>query len=159
MLRLALYHPQIPQNTGTLLRLASCLGIRLDLIRPFGFAFTDKKLRRAGMDYIKFADYKIHDSFEDFQRECADRRLVALDVGDSSVRHHDFRYALDDVLIVGSEHYGFSKEHLDKIFYRVKIPMIPSRRSLNMAISAAMVLSEAMSQLNLYSKDEALVPS
>jgi tRNA (cytidine/uridine-2'-O-)-methyltransferase len=149
ILNLALYHPQIPQNTGTLLRLASCLGVRVDLIRPFGFVFDDKKLKRAGMDYLKFADYKIHDSFENFREKCDDRRLVALDIGDT-LPYCDFKYDIGDVLIVGSEHYGFLKDDLDRIPNRVKIPMLSGRRSINMAISAAIVLSEAMSQLKLY---------
>ncbi|MDR2780902.1 MAG: tRNA methyltransferase [Holosporaceae bacterium] len=150
-MNLALYHPQIPQNTGTLLRLASCIGIQLDLIRPFGFIFSDKKLKRAGMDYIQFADYKIHDSFEKFCEEYSERRLVALDIGIDSVSHHDFMYQSNDILIVGSEHYGFLGEDLEKIRCRVSIPMLSQRRSMNMAIAAAMVLSEAMSQLNVWS--------
>ena len=66
MLHIALYHPQIPQNTGTLMRVSSCLGVKIDLIRPFGFLFNDKKLKRAGMDYISTANYEIHDSFDLF---------------------------------------------------------------------------------------------
>lgn len=147
---LALYHPQIPQNTGTLLRLASCLGIHLDLIRPFGFIFTDKKLQRAGMDYIATADYTIHDSFDIFQQNYTGRRLVAMEANGSPCPHNEFRYNADDVLIVGSEHYGFLKEDLDKIPYKVKIPMVENRRSINMAISATIVLSEALSQLKMF---------
>ncbi|MDR0968448.1 MAG: tRNA methyltransferase [Holosporaceae bacterium] len=144
---LVLYHPQIPQNAGTLLRLGACLGVHIDLIRPFGFVFDDKKLKRAGMDYIEVADYKIHDSFEKFCEECDGRRLVALDIGEDSVSYWDFEYDSNDVLIVGSEHYGFLKNDLAKIASRVKIPMLPNRRSINMAISAAMVLSEALSKI------------
>jgi tRNA (cytidine/uridine-2'-O-)-methyltransferase len=145
MLSLALYHPQIPQNTGTLLRLASCLGIRLHLIRPLGFVFSDKRLKRAGMDYLTTANYAIHNSFEDFFDKTNDeRRIVALDVGGTSIAHHNFRYDSDDVLMVGSEHYGFLKEDLAKITHRVRIPMLPQRRSLNMAIAASMVLAEAI---------------
>jgi tRNA (cytidine/uridine-2'-O-)-methyltransferase len=149
-LSLALYQPQIPQNTGTLLRLASCIGIHIDLIRPFGFVLDDKNLKRAGMDYIKSADYQIHDSFELFRNKYHNRRLVALDVGNDSVCHYSFEYQFGDILIVGSEHYGFAKNDLETIPYRVKIPMLPNKRSINMAISAAVVLSEAMSQLNCW---------
>lgn len=147
---LALYHPQIPQNTGTLLRLASCLGVHLDLIRPFGFIFSDKKLRRAGMDYITTADYFIHDSFELFQQQYAGRRLIAMEANGSPCSHTEFEYRSDDVLIVGSEHYGFLPEDLEKIQYKVKIPMMEHCRSINMAISAAIVLSEALSQLKMF---------
>ena len=151
MINLALYHPQIPQNTGTLLRLASCLGIHVDIIRPCGFIFNDKKLRRAGMDYLLSSDYEIHDSFEKFfEKYSADRRLIALHVGEGTVEHWKFQYESDDILIVGSEHYGFLPEHLAQINCRVKIPMVPQRRSINMAISAAIVVSEALSQLKLF---------
>jgi tRNA (cytidine/uridine-2'-O-)-methyltransferase len=150
MLNLALYQPQIPQNTGTLMRLVSCLGIHVDLIRPLGFVLDDRKLKRAGMDYIKFVDYEVHDSFENFCAKYRDRRLIALDVGNNSLPHHNFKYQSNDILVVGSEHCGFSKDDLDKISHRVKIPLLPGRRSLNMAIAAAMVLAEATSQLNLY---------
>jgi tRNA (cytidine/uridine-2'-O-)-methyltransferase len=147
MLSLALYHPQIPQNTGTLLRLGSCLGIRVQLIRPLGFLLDDKRLKRAGMDYLTAVNYEIHDSFDAFFDENNEsRRIVALDVGGTSVAHHNFHYGPDDVLLVGSEHYGFLPQDLAKVSYRVKIPMLPQRRSINMAIAASMVLAEAMSQ-------------
>ena len=152
MLNLAVYHPQIPQNTGTLLRLASCLGIHVDLIRPFGFVFNDAKLKRAGMDYIQTADYEIHDSFEDFLEKSKNRRIVAMEANEVSVAHHKFRYRDGDILMVGSEHYGFLPEDLKKCTAMVKIPMIKGRRSINMAISAAIVLSESMSQLNIFPK-------
>ncbi|MDR2681609.1 MAG: tRNA methyltransferase [Holosporaceae bacterium] len=152
MLNVALYHPQIPQNTGTLLRLASCLGFRLDLIRPFGFVFSNKNLRRAAMDYIATADYFLHDSFDAFWKKYQDRRIIALDSNEhiSSVPHHDFSYDINDILLVGSEHYGFLPEDLIRLKYRVRIPMLSQRRSLNMAVAAAMVVGEAMSQLKLY---------
>ncbi|MDR1333786.1 MAG: tRNA methyltransferase [Holosporaceae bacterium] len=147
-MNLALYHPQIPQNTGTLLRLVSCLGIHLDIIHPCGFIFSDKKLKRSGMDYIELAAYKIHNSFQQFCESYADRRLVALDVGDNSVPHYDFEYESNDILLVGSEHYGFLDDDLKTIKHRIKIPMLPQRRSMNMAIAAAMVLSTAISKTN-----------
>ena len=152
MVSLAVYHPQIPQNTGTLLRLASCLGVHIDLIRPFGFIFNDAKLKRAGMDYIQTADYEIHDSFEILLENSKNRRIIAMEANDVSVAHHEFQYQDDDILMVGSEHYGFLPEDLNRCSEMVKIPMVQERRSINMAISAAIVLSEAMSQLNIFPK-------
>lgn len=152
MISLAVYHPQIPQNTGTLLRLCSCLGVHVDLIRPFGFVFNDTKLKRAGMDYIQTADYEIHDSFEIFLKKSADRRIIAMEANDVSVSHNDFKYQDGDILMVGSEHYGFLHKDLERCSAMVKIPMVEGRRSINMAISAAIVLSEAMSQLKLFPK-------
>lgn len=150
MISLAIYHPQIPQNTGTLLRLTSCLGVHVDLIRPFGFVFNDTKLRRAGMDYLKTADYEIHDSFDIFLKKSEGHRVIAMDANDVSVAHHEFQYQDGDILMVGSEHYGFLSEDLNKCTAMVKIPMVKGRRSINMAISASIVLSEAMSQLNIF---------
>lgn len=150
MLHIALYHPQIPQNTGTLIRLSSCLGVKIDLIRPFGFLFDDARLKRAGMDYISTADYEIHDSFELFLKEYEGRRLIALEGNDTHIQHNKFKYQNNDIIIAGSEHYGFIKTDLDKIPYCVKIPMLPERRSLNMAIAATIALSEAMSQLDAF---------
>jgi len=152
MLYLAAYHPQIPQNTGTLLRLSSCLGIKLDLIRPFGFVFDDKRLKRAGMDYIDTANYEIHDSFELFLGKYKSRRIIAMEANEISTVHHKFQYQEDDILIVGSEHDGFMPQDLQCCSDMVKIPMLPKKRSLNMAISAAMVLNQAMSQLNIFPK-------
>ena len=152
MVSLAVYHPQIPQNTGTLLRLTSCLGVHIDLIRPFGFVFNDTKLKRAGMDYIQTADYEIHESFDVFLKKSYGRRIIAMEANDVSVAHNDFQYQDGDILMVGSEHYGFLPEDLKRCSAMVKIPMVKGRRSINMAISASIVLSEAMSQLNLFPK-------
>lgn len=149
-MRLALYHPQIPQNTGTLLRLGACLGIPLDLIRPFGFLFDSKKLKRAGLDYIPMADYTIHNSFNEFIEHYQGCRLIAMESNDVKTAHTDFQYQPDDIIIVGSEHYGFLAQDLLQIPNKVKIPMRPNRRSINMAISAAIVVGEALSQLKLY---------
>lgn len=147
MISLALYHPQIPQNTGTLMRLSSCLGVHLDLIRPFGFIFDDRKLKRSGMDYIATADYEIHDSFDKFCEKYNSRRIIALEANDDHIFHNEFKYQHGDILIVGSEHYGFLLDDFKKIQYCVKVQMLPNRRSLNMAIAATFVLSEALSQL------------
>ena len=150
MIRLAIYHPQIAQNSGTLLRLSSCLGVPVDLIRPFGFIFSDAKFKRAGMDYIETADYEIHDSFDLFLQKYSSRRIIAMEANDVSTAYNDFQYQEDDILIVGSEHSGFESEDLKKCSHCVKIPMLPNRRSLNMAVSAAIIVSEAMTQLHLF---------
>ncbi|MBQ7674270.1 MAG: hypothetical protein IJT36_07145 [Alphaproteobacteria bacterium] len=150
MLHIALYHPQIPQNTGTLMRLSSCLGLKIDLIRPFGFLFDDKKLKRAGMDYIRTANYEIHDSFDLFLDKYKEKRLISLEANNEHTPHNHFKYQDEDIIIVGSEHYGFLENDFKKIPYCVKIPMISNRRSLNMAVATAIVVSEAMSQLDIF---------
>ena len=154
MLHIALYHPQIPQNTGTLMRVSSCLGVKIDLIRPFGFLFNDKKLKRAGMDYISTANYEIHDSFDLFLKKYDGKRLIALEANDEHTPHYSFKYQDCDIIMVGSEHYGFLKADFSRIPYCVKIPMLPERRSLNMAIATTIVLSEAMSQLGIFPQDK-----
>lgn len=146
MLQLALYHPQIPHNTGTLLRLCACWGITLHLIRPLGFLFSDKRLKRAGMDYIEHAKYIVHDSFQQFVKQYEKQRIIALDVNISNSWHHEFKYNTDDILVVGAEHYGFLEEDRSSFNHFIKIPMLDNCRSINMAISAAIVLNTALIQ-------------
>jgi tRNA (cytidine/uridine-2'-O-)-methyltransferase len=129
--------------------LSSCLGIVIHIIRPLGFLLDDKKLARAGMDYMFSAIYEVHDSFDAFREACKSKRIIALDVN-ADIAHHRFQYDDEDILMVGSEQYGFLPTDLQRINHRVKIPMLPQRRSLNMAIAATIVLSEALSQLDSY---------
>lgn len=150
MLEIGIYHPQIPQNTGTLLRLSSCLGIHVNIIGPLGFILSDTKFKRAGMDYLKTASYDIFPSFEDFLANKNDHRLIALEINSSAKPHHEFQYSENDIIIVGSEHSGFNDSDLEKMDECVIIPMKPNRRSMNMAIATTFVLSEAMHQLNMF---------
>ena len=151
VLEIAVYHPQIPQNTGTLLRVSSCLGVKLNIIGPMGFIFDSKKLKRSGMDYIETAQYSIYKTFDEFVERKATARLVALELRNRSVPHTTFQYSEKDILIVGAEHDGFIRQDLDKINHRVAIPMQKCRRSLNMAIALTLVMGEAMRQLNYFS--------
>lgn len=104
------------------------------------------------MDYLATADYLLHDSFDSFREKYRDRRIVALESNEhiSAARHLDFSYDINDILLVGSEHYGFLPEDIAHLKYQVRIPMLSQRRSLNMAVAATMVLGEALSQLKLY---------
>lgn len=150
MIRLAIYHPQIPQNSGTLLRLSACLGFEIDIIKPLGFVFSDKKLKRSAMDYITNSSYMMHDSFDAFLQFHSGKRMIAMDVKENSVSHYKFKYLPDDILIVGSEHSGFLDDHIARIPFSVRIPMKQGMRSINMAIAATIVIAEAFSQNNLY---------
>jgi tRNA (cytidine/uridine-2'-O-)-methyltransferase len=143
-MRLALYEPDIPQNTGTLLRLGACLGIGVDIIEPCGFLFTDKGLKRAGMDYLELANYRRHDSWAAFaaQRE---GRLVLLS-SKASHPYTEFVFAPDDVLLLGRESAGVPDSVRDAADARLRIPLMPGLRSLNVAVAAAMVLGEALRQ-------------
>jgi tRNA (cytidine/uridine-2'-O-)-methyltransferase len=145
-MRLALYQPDIPQNTGTILRLAACLGVPVDLIEPAGFDLSDRNFRRAGMDYLAAAELARHQDFAAF-RACRPGRLVLLTTkGDAS--YLDFRFAADNVLLFGRESAGVPEEVHRAAAARLLIPMRPGLRSLNVALAAAMVLGEALRQTN-----------
>ncbi len=150
-LRLALYEPDIPQNTGTLLRTAACLGLAVDLIEPAGFAITDKTLRRAGLDYLDAAVLTRHASWSAFDARRRDegRRLVLLTTR-ATTRHVDFAFRPDDVIMVGRESAGVPDPVHDAVDARLIVPMRAGLRSLNVAVAAVVVLGEALRQLDAY---------
>ena len=148
-LRLALFEPDIPQNTGTLMRLAACMNIALDIIEPCGFLLTDKNLRRAGMDYIDQLDWQRHNSWQAFHAACPGRRLVLLTTK-TTHRFTDFTFDENDTLLLGRESAGVPQEVHDACPARVTVPMRAEMRSLNVAIAAAMVLTEALRQTALF---------
>lgn len=147
-MRLVLNSPDIPQNTGTMLRLAACLGVPVDLVFPLGFLWSDARLRRAGLDYIGQAQLIRHDSWAAFLRDRPPGRLVLLTTAGSP--YADFRFAPDDQLIVGSESSGAPAEVHAAADARLSIPMMSGTRSLNVAVAAAMVLGEAVRQTALW---------
>lgn len=155
MMRLCLYQPEIAQNTGTLLRLAACMNVGFDIIEPCGFTFTDKKLRRSGMDYLEHVEITRHFSWDDFLKNKPLGRLIGVDArGEES--HTSFSFQSDDLLLLGQEGNGLPAEVLAQCDFRVRIPMAPGLRSLNVAIAGAMVLNEALRQTNQFpSYDEA----
>lgn len=145
MLRLALFRPEIPQNTGTLMRLGACLDVPIDLIEPCSFVIDDKRLKRAGMDYREQANLTQHVNLEAFWQARKNNRVILLDVkGKHSF--YDFNFMPGDTLMVGRESDGVPSDVFDACAASVHIPMIPGCRSLNVAIAAAMVLTEAMRQ-------------
>ena len=146
-MRLALYQPDIPQNTGTILRLAACLGVPVDIVGPAGFDMTDRSLRRAGLDYLDHVDLKRHESFEAFL-EClnqAGHRLVLLS-SHAKVTHVDFAFEEGDTLLLGRESAGVPDDVHAVAGARIKVPMREGLRSLNIAVAAALVLGEALRQ-------------
>lgn len=146
-MRLALYQPDIPQNTGTLLRLAACLSIGVDVIGPPGFDMTDRALRRAGLDYLAHVEIARHPSFEAFEAALTLRggRLVLLTTrGETSYTAFVFRP--DDTLLAGRESAGVPEHVHEAADARLRVPMQPGLRSLNVAVAAAMVLGEALRQ-------------
>lgn len=146
MLKLALFQPEIPQNTGTLMRLGACLDIPIDVIEPCGFVLDDKRLKRAGMDYREQANLTRHPDINAFWESCGNRRVILLDVkGKHSF--YDFTFQDDDILMVGRESNGVPDDVFQRCHASVNIPMNPECRSLNVAIAAAMVLTEAIRQI------------
>ena len=144
-MRLVLYEPDIPQNTGAILRLAACLGIAADLIEPFGFLWEDRRLKRAGMDYLDLAHHVRHASWS---RYCAARRagrLVLLTTR-GTVAYHRFAFAKDDTLLLGRESAGVPPFVHEAAAARVVIPLAAGARSLNVAQAGAIALAEALRQ-------------
>ena len=154
-LRLALYQPDIPQNAGTLLRLSACLGVAVDIIEPCGFVFDDRKLRRAGMDYLDHADYRRHSSWQAFlaKLRAEGRRLVLLTTA-GEARHDRFSFAAGDTIMVGRESAGVPPEVALAAQGRIRIPMRTGPRSLNVALAAALATGEALRQLNGFCDDD-----
>ncbi|WP_033444408.1 tRNA (cytidine(34)-2'-O)-methyltransferase [Candidatus Odyssella thessalonicensis] len=151
-MRLALYQPEIPQNAGTLMRLAACLGVPLDIIEPCGFIWQDQKLQRAGMDYIELANVQRHASFEAFKANIP-QRLILVDTK-AATSFLDFSFQKNDILLMGKESVGVPESVFEAIPDRVIIPMLPGRRSLNVAVAAAMVLGEALRQTNGFKRGD-----
>ena len=146
--RIALYQPDIAGNTGTILRFAACMGIAVDIIEPAGFDLSDRNLRRAGMDYLEMAALTRHvdcDGFEHWRRR-AGRRLVLLTTK-AALPYTDFAFADGDVLLFGRESAGAPDKVHEAADARLLIPMPGGGRSLNLALSVAMVGGEAMRQL------------
>jgi tRNA (cytidine/uridine-2'-O-)-methyltransferase len=146
-MRLALFEPDIPQNTGTILRLAACLSVDADVISPTGFDMTDRTLRRAGLDYLAHVNITRHPSFADFEaaRLLRASRLVLLTTH-STMPYTNFTFRSDDTLMVGRESGGVPDAVHEAADARLRIPMRAGLRSLNVAVAAAMVLGEALRQ-------------
>lgn len=143
-MRLALYQPDIPQNTGTLLRLAACMDIGVDIIDPCGFIWDDRRLRRAGLDYIASAMVTRHDSWTHFQDALQGRLILLTTSGDTG--YTDFTFCPADTLLLGRESAGVPDEVHTAAAARLVIPMAQDQRSLNVAVAGAMVLGEALRQ-------------
>lgn len=146
--RIALYQPDIAGNTGTILRMAACLGVAVDIIEPAGFDLSDRNLRRAGMDYLEMAALARHVDFDSFEewRRVEGRRLVLFSTRTGQA-YTDFAFAGSDILLFGRESAGVPDHVHGLADARLTIPMPGGGRSLNLALAAAMAAGEAMRQL------------
>jgi tRNA (cytidine/uridine-2'-O-)-methyltransferase len=143
-MRLVLIEPDIPQNCGTLMRLAACLGVGIDIVGPAGFILDDRRLARAGMDYLAKADWAQHVTWEAFRRVHRGRAILLTTRASRSYLAFDYR--ADDLLLLGSESAGAPDWAHRAADERLRIPLRPALRSLNVAVAGAMVLGEALRQ-------------
>lgn len=148
-MRLALFQPDIPQNTGALMRLGACLGVAVDIIEPTGFVFDDKRMRRAGMDYLDRLELVRHISWTHYMSHRAPGRLVLLTTK-AAIAYTGFAFRPDDTLLLGRESAGVPDAVHDAADARLVIPMRPGLRSINVAQAAAMVLGEALRQTDRF---------
>ena len=144
-MRIALFEPEIAGNVGAILRLGACLGAAVDLIEPMGFEWDDRRVRRTAMDYIDHVSVARHASFDAFSAAIGSRRLV-LFTTKSQQSLFDFQFMADDVLLFGKESAGVPVAVAEVCHARVCIPMRPQVRSMNLALSAAIALGEALRQ-------------
>jgi tRNA (cytidine/uridine-2'-O-)-methyltransferase len=146
-MQIALYQPDIPQNTGTILRLCACLGVPAHIIEPAGFPISDRLLRRAGMDYLDHVTWLRHDSWARFEAWRADRaHRLLLFTTKGATSYLDFNYAANDILLFGRESAGVPDAVAEVADARLLIPLQPGLRSLNVAMAAAMATGEALRQ-------------
>ncbi len=150
-MQLALYQPDIPQNAGTMLRLCACLGVTAHIIEPTGFPASDRAFRRAGMDYLDQVTIIRHIGWADFDdfRRSEGLRLVLASTK-AQTRYTDFSYAKTDILLMGRESAGVPDDVHEMADARILIPMRQTLRSMNVAVTAAMIMGEALRQLDAF---------
>ena len=147
MFEIVLFEPEIPPNTGNVMRLAANTGCRLHLVRPLGFSLSDKQLKRAGMDYRAGIDYTLHDDWERCRETLAGHRIYAITTKGTQ-RHDQVRYQAGDAFVFGPETRGLPPHILSQSTAQLRLPMLPGSRSLNLANAVAVVIYEAWRQLD-----------
>ncbi len=144
--KVALYQPDIPQNTASIIRTCSCLGASLEIIEPCGFLFSDKRFKRVVMDYFDYNEIKFYKSPKEFFDENSKNRVVLMTTKANKV-YTKFKFKHNDILLFGRESAGVPEDVHSKVNERIKIPMIKNKRSLNISISVAIGASEFIRQL------------
>ena len=147
--KIALFEPDIPQNTAAIIRTCACLGAKLEIIEPCGFLLNDKRFKRVVMDYLDEKLMKIYKSSDEFFEAKKNDRVVLMTTKASKI-YTEFKFKGSDTLLFGRESAGVPDEVHKKLENRIKIPMIEKKRSLNLASSVAIVLSENIRQSNIY---------
>ena len=149
MLNLALYQPDIPQNTAAIIRLCSCFDTTLEIIEPCGFHIDDKRLKRVAMDYFKNVKIIRYQNFNEFLKKKNKSRIILMTTK-AKKSYCDFKFKLKDTILLGRESSGVPKFIHNMVYERLKIPLNKKTRSLNISIAAAIVLSEALRQNSLF---------
>ncbi|EUJ09815.1 rRNA methylase, putative, group 2 [Methylophilaceae bacterium 11] len=149
MFDIVLYEPEIPPNTGNIIRLCANTGAQLHLVKPLGFSLENKQLKRAGLDYHEYASLQVHEDWAACKAALAGKRMFALTTK-GSTRHTNLQFKAGDVFVFGPETRGLPQEIRDEFLaeHRVRLPMLPDSRSLNLSNSAAILLYEAWRQID-----------
>lgn len=148
MFTIVLFEPEIPPNTGNIIRLCANTGAALHLVKPLGFSLDDKQLKRAGLDYHEYSTLQVHENWQACKAALAGKRMFAITTKGSS-RHSDIQFKEGDVFVFGPETRGLPEEIRNEFTaeHRVRLPMLPDSRSLNLSNSAAVLLYEAWRQI------------
>mgnify|MGYP005711022089 FL=1 len=147
-MHIALYKPDIPQNTAAIIRLGACLSLKIHIIEPCGFNLHDSRFKRVVMDYIKFSEIFRYQDYDDFMNKNKKKRIILMTTK-AKKHYHKFKFKKDDILLFGRESAGVPNNLHKTIKDKVKIPMNKKTRSLNVAMSVAIVSAEALRQNNL----------
>jgi len=146
--KIALYEPDIPQNTAAIIRTCACLGAKLEIIEPCGFLFSDKRFKRVVMDYMDEKTIEFYQSSEHFFNSKKNERIILMTTK-GSISYSKFKFEINDTILFGRESAGVPEKIHEKVNHRLKIPMINNKRSLNLASSVAIILAESLKQTNL----------
>jgi tRNA (cytidine/uridine-2'-O-)-methyltransferase len=146
--KIALFEPDIPQNTAAIIRTCACLGAKLEIIEPCGFLINDKRFKRVVMDYMNEKDIKFYRNFEDFFKSKKNQRIILMTTK-ASIAYTKFNFDKNDTILFGRESAGVPEKIHKLIKDRLKIPMKNNKRSLNIASSVAIILAESLKQINL----------
>ena len=145
--KIALYEPDIPQNTASIIRTCSCLGASLEIIEPCGFLLSDKRFKRVVLDYMNLDKIKFYESAEDFLRAKSKQRVILMTTKGKE-NYAEFKFKKNDTILFGKESAGVPEKIHKLVNHRLKIPMVDKKRSLNLSTSVSIVVAECLRQLN-----------
>ena len=149
MINIVLYKPDIPQNTAAIVRLSGCLNLKIHIIEPCGFNLDDSRFKRVVMDYIKLSQIVRYSDFENFTEKNSKSRIILMTTKSKKI-YHKFKFKKNDFLLFGRESAGVPEEIHKKIKDKLKVPLSGKARSLNVAMTVAIVASEALKQNNFF---------